>query len=313
MTTYNGSRFLQKQLESIINQTYTNLEIIIVDDNSTDATWKILQEYSLKDQRLKLFKNDTNIGFIKNFEKAIKLCSGEYIALSDQDDIWKLNKIELFLNEIKNNVLIYSDAILVDQNDNELNRQLIRPSSKLCNGLCNKAFLLVNFLSGNTLMFKKELVKYILPLPEAIFHDRWIGFVASTLGSITYTDEALTYYRRYADQVTHIENIPKPFNPITRFFFKKDAYTKTAKAYVPALKTFYDANLVKNQDTIRLIKELLYQFENYEAIYFNFSLYKLLKKYENEVFCSIRPSKRKRRAFRLSVGLRLKTLTLFIL
>lgn len=313
MTTYNGEKFLKEQLNSIINQTYKNLEIIVVDDNSTDKTWQLLQEYSQKDQRIKIFKNNTNLGFIKNFEKAIKLCSGEYIALSDQDDIWKLNKIEVYIDNIGENLLIYSDAVLIDRDGNKLGKQLVRPSSRLCKGSCNKAFFLVNFTSGNTMMFKKKLIEHILPMPESIFHDIWIGFVASTLGSITYTDEALTYYRRYSEQVTHVDHTQKPLNPIDRFHFKKEAYMQTAKNHIPVLKTFYDSNLIKNQDTIKLIEELLNQFENYETIYFNFSLYKLLKKHEDEIFCSIRHFKRKRRAFRLSVGLKLKALSLFIL
>ena len=204
MCTYNGQRFIKEQLDSMLSQTYKHFELIITDDGSSDDTIEIIKEYQKSDDRIKLYQNEKNLGFVKNFEKAISLCSGEYIALADQDDIWKKNKLEVFLNEIKENVLIYSDAILIDEHSNISSNQLIRPNNNLVKGKCNKAFLLSNCVSGNTLMFKRELLEYILPIPDGVrFHDIWIAFVASTYGTITYTEEPLTYYRRYSEQITH--------------------------------------------------------------------------------------------------------------
>src|ERR1700744_3577317 len=88
LCTYNGEKYIKEQLDSIINQTYTCIEVIIVDDGSTDSTYDIISDYALRDNRIKCFKNETNLGFNKNFEKAVSLTSGEYIAISDQDDIW---------------------------------------------------------------------------------------------------------------------------------------------------------------------------------------------------------------------------------
>ena len=117
MCTYNGEKYLRGQLDSIIGQTYKNLEIIIVDDGSKDATMHILNTYASIDNRIKIFQNEKNLGFVQNFSKAISLCNGDFIALADQDDIWKKNKIEVFINEIGENTLIYSDAQLMDEND----------------------------------------------------------------------------------------------------------------------------------------------------------------------------------------------------
>ena len=88
MATYNGEKFLRYMLDSILSQTYQDIELIICDDNSSDSTCLILKEYEKNNSRIKLYFNESNLGFIKNFEKAISLCSGDYIALSDQDDIW---------------------------------------------------------------------------------------------------------------------------------------------------------------------------------------------------------------------------------
>src|ERR1700748_3070750 len=90
MCTYNGEKYIRQQLDSILNQTWRNLEIVIVDDGSSDDTFAIISEYAEKDSRIKCFKNEVNLGFNKNFEHAVELTTGDYIAISDQDDIWLL-------------------------------------------------------------------------------------------------------------------------------------------------------------------------------------------------------------------------------
>jgi len=93
LATYNGERFLKEQLDSILEQSYTDIEIIACDDCSTDSTPQILEDYQKKDSRLKVYFNEKNLGFKKNFEKCISLCDGDYIALSDQDDVWTKDHI----------------------------------------------------------------------------------------------------------------------------------------------------------------------------------------------------------------------------
>ncbi len=311
MCTYNGDRFIKEQLDSILNQTYKNLEIIICDDCSSDNTINIIKEYIKNDNRIKFFKNKKNLGFVKNFEQAISLCKGDFIALADQDDIWKINKLELFLNDINHNVLIYSDAILIDINGHEIGEELIRRNSCLVSGKCNKAFFLSNCVSGNTLMFKRELIEHILPIPEKIsYHDIWIAFVASTYSTITYTDEAMTYYRRYADQVTN-----KPIVVYEKFSHKlehkKTSRIAAAKVFVKDLDVFLSLKILKDKDTIKLIKLLKEHFEQHERTYYNGKLHKMLKKYKDEVFAITKPSKRKKRPFKTAIGMKLRTLTLF--
>ena len=91
MATYNGDKFIRLQIESILNQSYSNLEIVVVDDASSDNTLTILQEYANADDRISIYPNDKNIGFVANFERGLMLVKGEYIALSDQDDIFDKN------------------------------------------------------------------------------------------------------------------------------------------------------------------------------------------------------------------------------
>jgi len=314
MCTYNGERFLKEQIDSILNQSYKNFELIITDDCSSDKTIEIIKEYLKHDDRIKLFQNEKNLGFIKNFEKAISLCSGEYIALADQDDIWKGNKLEVFLKELKDNVLIYSDAILIDKNSKELGRELIRSTDKeLVRGRCNKAFIHSNCVSGNTLMFKKELVQYILPIPENMsFHDIWIAFVASSYGTITYTDESMTYYRRYAEQVT--KSTTKDYQSFfDRFKKKKFSKINMNMALQKDLKSFLSLSILqKDKETFEIIHSILEHCEKFDKIYFNSCLYKILIKYKDEIFAIRKEKKRKKRAYRLSLGLKYHQITLFV-
>ena len=100
MATYNGERFIGAQLNSILEQTYPNLEVIIVDDGSTDGTANLLKQYAERFNNIRLFFNEQNIGYVRNFEKGMLLAAGEFLALSDQDDIWDKQKLSLLMQEI---------------------------------------------------------------------------------------------------------------------------------------------------------------------------------------------------------------------
>lgn len=299
MCSYNGERFIKEQIDSIIAQTYKNFELIIVDDGSKDNTINIIKEYQLKDHRIKLFQNDNNLGFVKNFEKAISLCSGDFIALADQDDVWKKNKLEVFLKNINENMLIYSDAILIDQHSKETGKQLIRPDGNLVDGKCNKAFIFYNCVSGNTLMFRKDLVKDIIPIPKEItFHDIWIAFLASTKGTITFTNEPMTYYRRYSEQITR--NVTKDYKSITdRLNKKENSYLLHAQNLINYCNAFRNVKELDNE--IKNILEILIDhYSNYKEGYFNFKMQSCLKKYKDELFAIKRGKTRNRYITRYS-------------
>ena len=88
LATYNGEMFLREQLDSILNQSVRNFELVICDDCSKDSTWDILNEYAIADSRIRILRNDKNLGFLGNFEKAIQHTQEKFVALADQDDIW---------------------------------------------------------------------------------------------------------------------------------------------------------------------------------------------------------------------------------
>ena len=101
LATYNGAKYLEDQLNSILSQTYSDFRLLISDDSSTDNTKEILEKYKEKDERITVFYQENNLGVIKNFEFLLKKVENEYYMFSDQDDIWKENKIEKSIQKIK--------------------------------------------------------------------------------------------------------------------------------------------------------------------------------------------------------------------
>ena len=117
LATYNGEKYLKEQIDSILEQTYSDFRLFISDDGSADDTRKILEEYKNKDSRIQVFFQESNLGVVKNFEFLLKKVESAYYMFSDQDDIWKAEKIEKSLNKIENDNcdLVYSDLEVVDE------------------------------------------------------------------------------------------------------------------------------------------------------------------------------------------------------
>lgn len=212
MATYNGERFLREQLDSIIDQSYSNLEIIIQDDGSSDETCTIVKSYAARDPRLRFFQNDETLGIIQNFIDLLSKTSGKYIAISDQDDIWELKKIELLLNHIGNSSLIYTDSILIDQLGNQTGETLLqnlRLAPKTGKGLLD--LLTENTVSGHACFFLKSIVPSVLSnryetWGDNMMYDQLIAVCASMINGVKYFETPLTYHRIHDDN-SHNSNI----------------------------------------------------------------------------------------------------------
>lgn len=204
LTTYNGEKYLSKLLNSIFSQTYKNIEVIVCDDLSQDSTVDILQEYSKK-FNLKYFVNDNRLGVVKNFEKAISLCNGQFIALADQDDIWLPNKLEILYDTINRDekiLCVLSDAYVIDNNDKIISESFIKYI-----GVDKKtdflSFLFGSRFPGCTFLIRKRLVTEALPFPDEVcHHDWWLNLVASKKGVVQYINDKLIYYRIHDSNVT---------------------------------------------------------------------------------------------------------------
>ena len=124
LATYNGEMFLREQLDSILNQSVRNFELVICDDCSKDSTWDILNEYAIADSRIRILRNDKNLGFLGNFEKAIQHTQEKFVALADQDDIWLPNHLEILLDTIGDKMLACGNAELIDKEGKSLHKLL---------------------------------------------------------------------------------------------------------------------------------------------------------------------------------------------
>ena len=198
MATFNGERYLANQLDSILGQTYKNIEIIIVDDSSSDSTISIIHRYQNLHKNIRLTQNPLNLGIVKSFEIALNMCRGEYIALSDQDDVWFSYKIEKLLSSIGDCLLIHSDAVVVDEKMNVVSKTNFesRQKDKFKSEFID--YLISNNVTGCTALFPKRLLDLALPIPEGFYiHDHYLALIASFYGSIKFLHEPLIYYRQH--------------------------------------------------------------------------------------------------------------------
>ena len=213
MCTYNGAEFLPAQLQSIIAQSRPPDEIVICDDVSTDATRSILEKFATESSiPITLHLNKQNLGSVKNFEQAIALCTGDTIALSDQDDVWRSDKLQLIeeaFNTSPSAGLVFSDAEIVDENLNPLNRRMwdevgfdTHKRKLVRTGRALEVLLPGWTVTGATMAFRSQFVKLSLPIPEgiAMIHDGWIALTIAAVADVVALDEPLIQYRQHERQ-----------------------------------------------------------------------------------------------------------------
>lgn len=202
MATFNGEKYLRDQLQSIYNQTYNKIEVIVCDDLSTDKTVEILEEFA-NTYGLVYQINDSHLGLVKNFEKALSLARGDYIALSDQDDIWYPNKLELLINNIGSCSMIFSAVQVIDENGNPHNNPII--VSEYSRDHTEKVnfsdFIETAWVLGCTGLIEKSLLEKTLPFPNGVmFHDWWLTMAAIKMGNgIKYIHKPTIKYRQHGD------------------------------------------------------------------------------------------------------------------
>jgi glycosyltransferase involved in cell wall biosynthesis len=273
MCTYNGEHFLREQMDSLIAQDYPNLEIIITDDCSTDCTVKILREYEKKHSHITVIQNEKNLGFKKNFEKAISLCSGKYIALCDQDDVWFPNKIGELARNIGNNGLIYSNVQLINESGEKINKEF--PRSNRLTGKCHMSLLFANCITGHASLITKEVMNEALPIPKGVkLHDHWIALVAAAFKGIKAYPETLSFYRQHQN------------NAVLRSREKKQRTKKTArrKCSFQSRMDFLEAaanceSLSKNERA--LVSKICTAYSYYPRCYTNKRFKKILNENKN--------------------------------
>ncbi|RPD50821.1 glycosyltransferase family 2 protein [Paracnuella aquatica] len=192
----NGARYLAVQLDSVFAQTYPNIEVIAVDDASTDDSYRILQQYAQRHPNMRVYRNEENLGYIKNFERACSLAQGSFIALCDQDDYWVPQKLERLAANIGKHPMIYCDSAICNE---DLQPTGVRASDRaemidITNCLQQAVVCRVY---GHASLFVRQLLQQAAPFPPALPHDWWLCFVAANHGGIAYLPEVLVHYRQH--------------------------------------------------------------------------------------------------------------------
>ncbi len=288
LATYNGEKYLREQIDSILRQSYKDFRLIISDDGSEDSTKEILDEYVQKDGRIIVFCQKKNLGVTKNFEFLLSKVENEYFMFSDQDDIWKEDKIEKSLNKLKseNADLVYSDLEVVDENLN-----VTYESYWKLKGFYNRikehndfnSLYLNNYITGCTMLSKKELLDVILPFPsesEFVIFDYWMALMISQKGKMAYIEEPLTKYRQHkkntigsrrrSDSIKSFEEIRELFIRVKIEHF--EVFVKNGKRF-------------ENEEIRALNKQALEYFKSLPKVkhanFKSWGLFFRLYKYEN--------------------------------
>lgn len=304
MTTFNGEKFLVEQLESILNQTRVPHEIIVVDDLSTDNTYKILQDYRSKyPETLKVYQNKSRLGINGNFERAARLSTGDLILFSDQDDVWDRVKIQTMVDHLGGSGLLYSNAVIIDEHGyvlckDELEFHGVPPIA----GRPLVYLLQSNTISGHNILVTRKLLNTAVPFPIEIVYDQWLGIVACLSEGISFIDQALVKHRMHNSNSINNPNIRKKVDKSSRRKISKlFAYKRDSQKRLSILKRVLDiGSYDKNSMEIvcRYVEHLTYA----KSSFFNFRLYNILLKNLILLCKYVEPKKLKKIAHKMSRG-----------
>ncbi|MGZ3871969.1 MAG: glycosyltransferase family 2 protein [Mucilaginibacter sp.] len=285
IATYNGEKYLDQQIQSILRQTLQPAEIIVCDDCSTDGTVAILNKYS-QQGLLSYMVNNTQLGVIDNFTKAVSLAAVDnYISLSDQDDEWMPDKLEKSAALLKKSederlpCMVYTDLMLVDREGNIINRSFwneMGEQEKYQHNL--ETLLFGQFVNGCTVVLNPPLRKMFKNIPNnaRFHHDDWIALIAFAFGKAVNIKEPLVKYRQHGNNVT-IKAGTKPRNryraikeQLIKVFKGKDDflslrfelahyfYKEYAAAMTDDVRRCFE-NFLKLEDRSYFIKKLAYR------------------------------------------------------
>ena len=301
LATYNGETYLKEQLDSILNQTYSNFRILISDDNSEDSTKNIIEEYAKKDNRIKFFFQERNLGVIANFEFLLKKVEAEFYMFSDQDDIWKANKIEFSMKKIleENCDLVYTNLEVVDKDlnityDSYWKLKGLEEKVKKYNNF--ESLYLNNFITGCTMLSKSEFISEILPLPKEskyVLHDYWTALIVSQRGKISYIEEPLIKYRQHkknsvgskkkTDSINSLNEIRKLFIDVKKEHF--EVFITNENKFIDEKYRILNRKALEYYKTLEQTKNI--NFKNWKLFFKLYKYEKFMYKMENFIILNI--------------------------
>ncbi|HEU0135438.1 MAG TPA: glycosyltransferase family 2 protein [Allosphingosinicella sp.] len=242
LATYNGRAYLPEQLASLAAQERLPDELVACDDGSSDGTVELLEDFARTAPfRVRIYRNESNLGVLRNFEKALSLCEGDIVFLSDQDDVWLPEKIatvvELF-GKTPGALAIVNDKLIADEN-------LVPTGATMLGNIRGFGSPESNFVAGCCSAFRREWLGIALPIPKgAIAHDTWLVGLAHRLGVASISDKPLQYYRRHGANVSqNAYSEPRRVGLAKRLAVEIGAVFKRSKGDVGAYwRPFLDSN-----------------------------------------------------------------------
>jgi hypothetical protein len=250
MCTYNGSAYLAEQFESIAAQTRLPDEVVVCDDHSTDTTAEIVSSFAAKSSfPVRLFVNEKKKGVVRNFEKAISLCEGDVIALSDQDDVWMPEKLAVYEREFTDKPylgFVFTDGAVVDEKLNSLNRRIwdyFFPENKrrlFEQGKQIEVLVWTNTVTGATAALRGELKTRLIPLPPdaGFIHDGWIALLAACHSHVSFVSQPLIKYRQHGNQQC---GLPKKSDNSNQIVSLKEQHRQTLDSLQSRLRALQTA------------------------------------------------------------------------
>ncbi len=253
MATYNGAQFLEEQLQSLLDQTYSDWNLIIHDDGSEDDTFSIIKAFQQKDSRIELLED--GIVFKSSSANFMHLLSystiGQLVIFCDQDDIWLSNKLEVLVKTImpeSGPCAVYCNSYLMQGTKVSAAMATLFERTNLRNSL-----FLNSGVQGNSLMVNRQLLNLLKEFPDFIYmHDHFITIAALTFGKVIPVNIPLMHYRQHAGNVTG--NVESSYYKRVFNFFSGTQFV-VDKAHFEAVYSFY----LKYENYIRIDNRLLFQ------------------------------------------------------
>jgi len=220
LATYNSSRFLRAQMDSLLAQDRQDFEILVRDGGSNDNTMEILEDYRRKHpERIKILGRDT-ASAVENFSVLLNASTAPLVMFSDHDDVWKPNKVRLTIERYREAesawgsdtpIMVFTDSEVVDSELNAISPSMIRFQNLNTKAMTLNRLIVQNVPSGNTMLLNRALVDLAKPIPaSAVMHDHWLTLVAATMGKIVFLDEPTIYYRQHSNNIYGASNYSLP-------------------------------------------------------------------------------------------------------
>ena len=258
LCSYNGEKYINQQIDSILSQTHKPSEIVVCDDGSTDRTPEILAEYQKQYPEIfRIYFNEINLRSVKNFEKAISLCSKDIIFLSDQDDIWAENKAEKIVSFLDNHPeidAVATNGFCIDENGTIHEKYSLwdAPVFLKEKGKSIDYFEIIlhcNIATGASMAFRAALKPEIMPFPvlKDYHHDEWIAVNTARKGRFEFLNDKLFYYRTHQEQQVggvFFDKTEEGKTKLMRFFDLEPTSFSSYKRLLKRLLRFYEINVI---------------------------------------------------------------------